>query len=177
MNSTVAILIKEIQRVAASRPPGYLDDVMSHSKIEGDFIIMEEASYYDLRDKYRNPDDFKDSINMVNRTLSNIKMVKTPLINQFTKNLSGCSGCGNKDVVYETWVKAKQAGEKMKFQFTVVVESESYKTAVASIPDGFEILSGGVKPESKQPAASGITTGGQFARTSTHPTPPAALNG
>ncbi len=92
----------------------------------------------------------------------------TPLINQFTKNLSGCSGCGNNDAVYNTWVKAKQAGEKMKFQFTVVVESESYKTAVASIPDGFEILSGGVKPEAKQ-----ISTGGgqQFSRTTTQPTP------
>ncbi len=92
----------------------------------------------------------------------------TPLINQFTKNLSGCSGCGNNDAVYETWAKAKQTGESMKFQFSVVIESETYKQAVAKVPDEFEILSGGVKPEAK------IVTSGQgqqFSRTTTQPTP------
>ncbi len=82
----------------------------------------------------------------------------TPLIQSFTKNLSGCSGCGNKDAVYETWYKSKQAGEKMKFQFTVVVEASDYKQAVAVIPDGFEILSGGVKPEPKQQANISLPT-------------------
>ncbi len=93
-----------------------------------------------------------------------------PLINQFTKNLSGCSGCGNgsANAVYETWEKAKQSGEKMKFQFMVVVEANDYKTAVASIPDGFEIISGGVKPEAKTVISGG---GQQFSRTTTQPTP------
>ncbi len=92
-----------------------------------------------------------------------------PLINQFTKNLSGCSGCGNKDAVYETWAKAKQTGEKMKFQFAVVIEAETYKQAVAKVPDDFEILSGGVKPEAKQITTG--TGGQQFSRTTTQPTP------
>ncbi len=98
-----------------------------------------------------------------------------PLINQFTKNLSGCSGCGNgsADPIYETWVKAKQLGEKMKFQFAVVIEADSYKEAVMKVPDGFEILQGGVKPEAK-PVQQGIQTGGQFSRTTVQPTP---LNG
>jgi len=72
-----------------------------------------------------------------------------PLIDQFSKNLSGCSGCGNSDPVYETWSKAKQSGGKMKFQMVIVVEEETYKKAVAKVPDDFEILSGGVKTEPK----------------------------
>ncbi len=44
----------------------------------------------------------------------------------------------------------------MKFQFTVVVDASDYKTAVASIPDGFEILSGGVKPEPMARPTSGL---------------------
>ncbi len=87
-----------------------------------------------------------------------------PLINQFTKNLSGCSGCGSNDAVYETWVKAKEKGEKMKFQFAVVIEADTYKQAVSKVPDEFEILHGGVKPEPKV-VPSGIQTSGQFART------------
>ncbi len=87
-----------------------------------------------------------------------------PLIQGFTKNLSGCSGCGNgsTEPIYETWLRAKEKGEKMKFQFGVVIEADTYKQAVAKIPDEFEILSGGIKPEQKQPI---VQTGGQFART------------
>ncbi len=91
-----------------------------------------------------------------------------PLVNQFTKNLSGCSGCGNNDAVYNTWVKAKETGEKMKFQFAVVVDAKDYKTAVALIPDGFEILQGGVKPEAKM-VTTGGQVGNQFSRTTTQP--------
>lgn len=91
-----------------------------------------------------------------------------PLIKQFTKNLSGCSGCGNNDAVYDTWSKAKQLGGKMKFQFVIVIESENYKQAVTKVPDEFEILQGGVKPEVK---ASGVQTGAQFSHTQTQPTP------
>ncbi len=92
----------------------------------------------------------------------------TPLINNLTKNLSGCSGCGNNDAVYQTWAKAKQSGEIMKFQFTVVIESDTYKQAVSKVPDEFEILSGGVKPETKTVISQG---GQQFSRTTTQPTP------
>ncbi len=75
----------------------------------------------------------------------------TPLVHQFTKNLSGCSGCGNSDAVYATWLKAKQFGEKMKFQLSVVIEADTYKQAVNKVPDDWEILSGGVKPDLKTP--------------------------
>ncbi len=93
-----------------------------------------------------------------------------PLIDQFTKNLSGCSGCGNKDAIYDTWVKAKETGEKMKFQFVVVVEADTLKQAVNKIPDEFETLQGGIKPETK------MSTGTQgsrqpFSSTQTQPTP------
>ncbi len=90
-----------------------------------------------------------------------------PLIKHLTKNLSGCSGCGSNgasEPIYETWLKAKEKGEKMKFQFNVVIEADTYKEAVLKVPDEFEILSGGVKPE---PKPQGIQTSGQFARTTT----------
>ncbi len=95
-----------------------------------------------------------------------------PLIHQFTKNLSGCSGCGNgsAEPIYETWLKAKEKGGKMKFQFGIVIEAENYKQAVAKVPDEFEILSGGVKPEAK-PVQQGVQTGGQFSRTTVQQTP------
>ncbi len=94
--------------------------------------------------------------------------IMEPLIQRFSKNLSGCSGCGNgsADAVYETWLQAKEKGGKMKFQFGVVIDAESYKQAVAKIPDEFEILSGGVKVEPK-PVQQGVQTGGQFSRTTT----------
>ncbi len=92
-----------------------------------------------------------------------------PLIQSFTKNLSGCGGCGSNDAVYETWVKAKQSGEKMKFQFGIVIEADNYKAAVAKVPDDFEILSGGVKPETK--LSTGTQGSGQFARMPTQSTP------
>ncbi len=99
----------------------------------------------------------------------------TPLINQFTKNLSGCSGCGKGDAVYDTWHKAKLKGGKMKFQFAIVIDAETYKQAVAKVPDEFEILQGGVKPEPKVAQPAGIQTSGQFSRTTTQPSP--QLNG
>ncbi len=58
----------------------------------------------------------------------------------------------------------------MKFQFAIVIEAETYKEAVAQVPDTFEILQGSVKPEPK-PAQQGVQTGGQFSRTTVQPTP------
>ncbi len=90
-----------------------------------------------------------------------------PLITQFTNNLSKpCSGC-NGDAVYETWVKAKEKGEKMTFVFEVTVDADNYKEAVGKFPDGFEILKGVVKAEVK----SGMQTSGQFSRTTVQPAP------
>ncbi len=90
-----------------------------------------------------------------------------PLVGQLTKNLSKpCSGC-NGDAVYDTWREAKEKGEKMKFQLVIVVEADNYKQAINKIPDEFEILQGGVKPEIKQ----GIQGSGQFSRTTVQPTP------
>ncbi len=82
-----------------------------------------------------------------------------PLIQSFTKNLSGCSGCGNNDAVYETWVKAKEKGEKMTFVFEITVEADTYKQAVAKVPDEFDILKGITKIDSKPQTQGQITSG------------------
>ncbi len=87
-----------------------------------------------------------------------------PLIQSFTKNLSGCSGCGNTDAVYETWVKAKEKGGKMTFVFEITVEADTYKQAVGKVPDEFDILKGTTKAEPKPP------TQGQISSTLVRPT-------
>ncbi len=81
-----------------------------------------------------------------------------PLINQFTKNLSGCSGCGSNDGVYETWLKAKEKGEKMTFVFEVAVKADNYKQAVAKVPDEFDILKGTTKAEPNPPTQGQISS-------------------
>ncbi len=81
-----------------------------------------------------------------------------PLIQGFSKNLSGCSGCGSKDEVYETWSKAKEKGEKMTFIFEVTVDADNMKQAIGKFPDGFEVLKGIVKPEPKPQAPQSAIT-------------------
>ncbi len=94
-----------------------------------------------------------------------------PLIQSFTKNLKPCSGCGNGtgDSIYNTWLEAKQKGEIMKFQLTIVVEADTYKQAVNKVPDEFEILAGQVKPEKPQPT---VGVSNVFSRTSGVQIPP-----
>ncbi len=82
-----------------------------------------------------------------------------PLIQSFTKNLSGCSGCGSNDAVYETWAKAKEKGEKMTFVFEVAVQADTYKQAVGKVPDEFDILKGTTKADAKVPTQGQITSG------------------
>ncbi len=97
-----------------------------------------------------------------------------PLINQFTNNLSKpCSGC-NGDGVYETWLKAKETGEKMKFVLQVEVSTENNEDDLFSIVSSdrskWKVLGGGVKPEPKV-VQQGVQTGGQFSRTTVQQTP------
>ncbi len=82
-----------------------------------------------------------------------------PLIQSFTNNLSKpCSGC-NGYAVYETWAKAKEKGEKMTFVFEITVEADTYKQAVAKVPDEFDILKGTTKADPKPQTQGQITSG------------------
>lgn len=42
-----------LHRVAKSRPEGYVDDVLSHATVNGQSVVMEDADYDRLVDKYR----------------------------------------------------------------------------------------------------------------------------
>ena len=72
-------------------------------------------------------------------------------------NVAGCSGCKKMkenlnsgmsvtDAIYERWFRAKQKGEKMKYQITVVVDAEKFTDAVAKAEAIGEVLNAQVKP-------------------------------
>ncbi len=72
-------------------------------------------------------------------------------------NVAGCPGCNKMkqnlnegmsvtDAIYERWFKAKQEGGKMKYQFTIVVDDESFAKASAKAESVGEVISGQVKP-------------------------------
>jgi hypothetical protein len=47
--------LSSLQRTAARRPAGYLEDVLSHATVEGDTVTMQRESYLSLVRKYRAP--------------------------------------------------------------------------------------------------------------------------
>ncbi len=78
-------------------------------------------------------------------------------------DLSGCGGCNQmRDnlnagmtltyAIYQRWFAAKQKGEKMKYQMTVVVEAEKMSEVVAKGEALGEVLGCQVRPEPMQRA-------------------------
>ncbi len=72
-------------------------------------------------------------------------------------NVAGCSGCKKmrdnlnagmsvQDAIYQRWFAAKQQGEKMKYQMTLVVEAEKMSEAVAKAESIGDVLTIQVKP-------------------------------
>ncbi len=72
-------------------------------------------------------------------------------------NISGCSGCKNmrdnlnagmsvQDAIYQRWFKAKQEGEKMKYQITVVVDAEKASEATVKAESIGDVISVQIKP-------------------------------
>jgi len=72
-------------------------------------------------------------------------------------NVAGCSGCKKMrdnlnsgmsliDAIYERWFKAKEKGEKMKYQITVVVDADKFADAVSKAEAIGEVLNAQVKP-------------------------------
>ncbi len=71
---------------------------------------------------------------------------------------SGCAkmrdnlnaGMSLQDAIYERWFTAKQEGEKMKYQMTIVVEDDSLGKAVVKGESIGEVLNAQVRPERPQ---------------------------
>jgi len=70
-----------------------------------------------------------------------------PLVNKFTKNLSGCSGCGN-----GIWQLIPQKEGIMQFQIQIVVEANSLIEAVKQFEGKGEVLSVNARPQPQRPA-------------------------
>ncbi len=84
-------------------------------------------------------------------------------------NISGCSGCKDmqanlnsgmslQDAIYERWFNAKQKGEKMKYQVTVVIEAEDFTKAVVKASSVGEVLNAQSKQERQQPTLPAVLT-------------------
>ncbi len=56
------------------------------------------------------------------------------------------SGMSVQDAIYQRWFTAKQRGEKMKYQITVVVDAEKTSEAVLKGESIGDVLSAQVKP-------------------------------
>ncbi len=65
-------------------------------------------------------------------------------------NLNG--GMNLQDAIYQRWFKAKQEGEKMKYQITVVIEAESFTKASEKAESIGEVISAQVRPTQQRPA-------------------------
>jgi hypothetical protein len=84
-----------------------------------------------------------------------------PCIDPETKQLRPESGCAKmrdnlnagmslQDSIYERWFIAKQQGEKMKFQITVVIEKEKLGEAVLAAEAVGEVISAQARPAQPQ---------------------------
>ncbi len=82
----------------------------------------------------------------------------------FGTQIKGCGGCNKMkqnlnagmsvtNAVYERWFKAKQEGEKMKYQMTVIVEADLLSEVAAKGESIGEVLSVQVRPEPQQQPA------------------------
>ena len=72
-------------------------------------------------------------------------------------NVAGCSGCKQMrenlnsgmsliDAIYERWFEAKEKGEQMKYQITVVIEADKFTEAVGKAEAIGEVLNAQVRP-------------------------------
>jgi hypothetical protein len=94
-----------------------------------------------------------------------------PLINQFTKNLAGCGGCGN-SLSNPLWFKNKQEGQQMVYVIPIKITADDVKSAIAKL-DGVDGEIMAVNPQPLQPVAvtQGKGSGQVFSRTTTAATP------
>ncbi len=98
----------------------------------------------------------------------------TPLINQFTKTLRPCSGCGEIDLsdpIYDQFWKTNRE-ENMQYQIMVLIDANDVKEAVNKIPDGMQVLAVNPRPQQQQQGTivSGGRTSGPLVRSA--PVPP-----
>lgn len=51
----ITLKLSSLRKTAISRPPGYLEEVLSLATVDGDSVILEDEPYRMLVSKYRNP--------------------------------------------------------------------------------------------------------------------------
>ncbi len=98
------------------------------------------------------------------------RALKMPCIDPETNQLRPESGCAKmrdnlnagmsmQDAIYQRWFAAKQKGEKMKYQITVVVEAEKLSEAAAKADSIGEVISVQARPTPAAPQTQQRTSG------------------
>ncbi len=96
------------------------------------------------------------------RTGDAIASVATPIarvVDWFAgTKIEGCSGCGKmrdnlnagmsiQDAIYQRWFKAKQQGEKMKYQVSILIEAEKLTEAAQKAESIGDVIAIQARPE------------------------------
>ncbi len=90
------------------------------------------------------------------------RALKMPCIDPVTKQLRPESGCAKmrdnlnagmsvQDAIYQRWFAAKQQGEKMKYQVSIIIEAEKLTEAAQKAEAIGDVLSIQARPSPQQP--------------------------
>lgn len=104
------IFLKNIKETSKQRPAGYYQDVMSHGKVEGEYLVMSAANFAKLRLKYKEqevigPPPISSQLKTFSKAMvdfagSGFKKVSQEV---FDKRMNECNKC-------EFWQKNALAG-------------------------------------------------------------------
>ncbi len=95
------------------------------------------------------------------------RALKLDCIDPETKQLRPESGCAKmrnnlnagmsvQDAIYQRWFTAKQQGEKMKYQVSVIIEAEKLTEAAQKAESVGEVLGIQVRPQPQQQKPTGL---------------------
>lgn len=97
------LLISRIHAAAADRPAGYVQDVLSHGEVSGEWLVISNEALAQLREKYRTGESMPemprtkglgDLVSKVATPLA--RALRLPCIDPETHNLRPESGCAKR---------------------------------------------------------------------------------
>lgn len=92
----IPILLANLRALAAVRPPGYLDDVLSRGTVNGDIVWLSQADYEAIRLKY-SPRGLGDKIARI------AKPIARAIDATFGTSVEQCGACQQR----QAWLNTK----------------------------------------------------------------------
>jgi hypothetical protein len=142
---SISIRLVSLQKQALSRPAGYLDDVLSHAKVDGDKAALSPESYRLLVRKYRGPQATaaKSRPHKVEgigpgtelkKLLSKVGITTKPgcACNQRARVMDekGCDWCAENLSTITAWLKEEHARQKIMIPFSETAVSLLVRYAI-----------------------------------------------